>query len=118
MNNYITPQPNFSIIQKLTSSYLLWHSFLIQLPRSTRYSLGTKIDNLFTDTLELILTAKYSSKEEKIKYINQAIIKFDSLKFFLQILWQNKSLDNKKYMGLSEDLAEVGKIMGGWKKLF
>jgi hypothetical protein len=36
----------------------------------------------------------------------------------LQILWQNKSLDNKKYLRLSKDLAEVGKIMGGWKKLF
>lgn len=96
----------------------MWHGCLIQLPRLTRYSLGTKIDNLFTDTLELILTAKYSDKENKIKYINQAIIKFDSLKFFLQILWQNKSLDNKKYLRLSQDLAEVGKIMGGWKKLF
>jgi hypothetical protein len=119
MNNYLTPpQPNFSILQKLTSAYLLWHGFLIQLPRLTRYSLGTKIDKLFTDTLELILTAKYSNKENKIRYINQAIIKFDSLKFFLQILWQNKSLDNKKYLRLSKDLAEVGKIMGGWKKLF
>ena len=91
---------------------------MTQLPRLTRYSLGAKIDDLFTDILELILTAKYNNKEEKIKYINQAIIRFDSLKFFLQILWQSKSLDNKKYLKLSQDLAEVGKIMGAWKKLF
>jgi hypothetical protein len=105
-------------LQKLTTAYLLWHNFSTQLPRLTRYSLGAKIDNLFTDTLELILTAKYSSKDNKIKYINQAIIKFDSLKFFLQILWQSKALDNKKYLQLSSLLAEIGKIMGGWKKLF
>ncbi len=97
---------------------MLWHNFSTQLPRLTRYSLGTKIDNLFTITLELILTAKYANKENKIQYINQAIIKFDSLKFFLQILWQSKALDNKKYLQLSSLLTEIGKIMGGWKKLF
>lgn len=97
---------------------MLWHSFLNQLPRLTRYSLGVKIDNLFTETLELILLAKYANKDNKLNLINKAVVKFDSLKFFLQILWQSKSLDNKKYLLLSENLAEIGKIIGGWKKLF
>jgi len=62
--------------------------------------------------------AKYTTKENKLSFINQAAIKLDSLKFFLKILWQTKSLDNKKYLQLSEALDEIGKIIGGWKKLF
>ncbi len=30
------------------------------------------------------------------------------------ILWETKSLDDKKYIGLSEKLEEVGKMLGGW----
>ena len=108
------PDGNFSILQKLTAAYLLWHNFLNQLPRLARYSLGTKIDSLFAETLELVLSARYAGKDSKLALINKAIVKFDALKFFLQILWQSKALDNKKYLCLSE----IGKIMGGWKKLF
>jgi hypothetical protein len=90
----------------------------VQLPKPVRYNLGTKVDILFTDLLEIIFQAKYAHKDNKLLFIDKAAIKLDSLKFFLQIIWQTKSLDNKKYLQLSEPLAEVGKILGGWKKLF
>lgn len=31
------------------------------------------------------------------------------------ILWEAKSLDNKKYIALSVKIDEVGKMLGGWK---
>lgn len=40
----------------------------------------------------------------------------DLLKFFLQIAWELKALDNKKYLALSAPLIEVGKMLGGWRK--
>jgi hypothetical protein len=36
------------------------------------------------------------------------------LKIFLMILWETKSLDNKKYIALSEKLNEIGRNLGGW----
>lgn len=30
------------------------------------------------------------------------------------ILWETKSLDNKKYIALSLKIDEVGKMLGGW----
>lgn len=83
-----------------------------------RYSLGIKIDILFTDLLEIILQARYTNRDNKLAFIDKAAIKLDSLKFFLQIIWQTKSLDNKKYLQLSEPMTEIGKILGGWKKSF
>lgn len=44
-----------------------------------------------------------------------AIGKLDLLKFFLQIGWENKLIDTKKYAVLSEDMNEVGRMLGGWK---
>ncbi len=104
------------ILQKCTDAYKLWHGFLTDFPRLSRHTLGAKIDNLFTDTVELILLAGYASKPQKTVLVQRASTKLDALKFFLQVAWELKVLDNKKYLRLSEPLAEVGKMLGGWRK--
>ena len=106
------------IITKLSSAYKLWHGFLVHLPRLTRFSLGSKIDSYFVDCLELALLAGYASRQGKSDYIRKLSAKLDSLKFFLKILWELKALDNKKYINLSTQLAEIGKMIGGWLKMF
>ena len=65
---------------------------------------------------ELIFTASRLNKNLKIPYIQKAVSKLDLLKFFLQISWEIKSLDNKKYIILSEHLEEIGKMLGGWQR--
>jgi len=87
---------------------------LTSLPRLTRYTLGTKIDDLFSDCLELALLAGYTARTEKYGAIQKLSIKLDVLKFFLKILWELKGLDNQKYTTLSTPLAEIGKMIGGW----
>jgi hypothetical protein len=86
---------------------------LTGLPRLTRYTLGIKIDNLFTDCLELSLLSSYASKTEKFNSVQKLSIKFDALKFFLKVLWDLKAIDNKKYIALSSPLSEIGKMIGG-----
>ena len=34
----------------------------------------------------------------------------------MQISYEVKLLDNKKYIKISEDLQEIGRILGGWKR--
>ena len=84
------------------------------MPKTHRYSLGKKVDNLFTDTIEAISQASFLGKAEKIPYVRLSIRKADTLKVFLLILWETKSLDNKKYVALSKPLDEIGKMLGGW----
>ena len=88
----------------------------MHLPRLDRYSLGIKIDNLFTETMELIFFAGYSAKTQKLAVVYKASTKLNVLKFFLKILWEMKALDNKKYIQLSQPLSEIGKMLGGWIK--
>jgi hypothetical protein len=115
----LTPRQIFSdipILHKLVEIYKIWHTELQNLPRLSRYTLGEKIDSLFCETLELILEAGYATKASKKSVIDQASIKLDALKFFLQLIWEIKLINAKKYAQLAEPLVEVGKMLGGWKK--
>lgn len=85
------------------------------LPKTHRYSLGSRIDTLFVEIIEAVATATFLAKEEKLPYVKYAIRKLDTLKVLLFILWETKSLDNKKYLALSEKLNEIGKMLGGWQ---
>ncbi|MEK7629580.1 MAG: four helix bundle protein [Patescibacteria group bacterium] len=96
--------------------YRLWDEFKNHFTKKHKYTLGGKIDQYFLDTIELLFVASYLSKEQKIPYLKKSGIKLDLLKFLLQISWELKVLDNKKYITLSGKLEEIGKMLGGWVK--
>ena len=75
--------------------------------------MGQRIDNLFIEIIEFIAIASFLSKEEKLPYIKVSIRKTDTLKVLLMVLWETKSLDNKKYIALSVKIEEIGKMLGG-----
>ena len=66
--------------------------------------------------MEIIFRAQYAKPEQKLQYLIAGSGKIDLLKFFLQIGWENKLLDNKKYLALSTELDEIGRMLGGWKR--
>ena len=84
------------------------------LPKKSRLTMGSKIDSTFISLMELIFIAGSLSKEKKMPYVQKAIAQLDLLKFFLRVSWEIKSLDNKKYIAISEPLNEIGKMLGGW----
>lgn len=110
------PRSNLPIIQRFVEIYKLWHEFLPHVPKDSRYSIGIKIDRLLIATLELLFIAGYAKKEQKLPYLEKAIAQLDLTKFFLQILWEIKALDKKKYIALSERFNELGKMLGGWSR--
>ncbi|MAF14072.1 MAG: hypothetical protein CMI53_04255 [Parcubacteria group bacterium] len=100
----------------MTEAYKVWHEFLLHFPRLSKYTLGAKIDSIFTDVLELLLLARYSEKNNKLLLLNKTVTKLDSLKFFLQVAWEIKALDDKRFTRLSKMLLEIGRQLGGWRK--
>ncbi|MDD2647118.1 MAG: four helix bundle protein, partial [Patescibacteria group bacterium] len=104
------------IIDRLIGTYKLWHEIVQHLPKTSRFTLGAKIDSTFVEVIELIFTAGNLPKDKKLPYVQKAVSRFDLLKFFLQIAWLIKSLDNKKYLAISEPLNEIGKMLGGWHR--
>ena len=102
------------MLQKIKSAYLLWYGYYKTLPKTHRYSLGKRVDNLFAEIIEAVATASFLAKGEKLPYVRLAIRKTDALKIFLMILWETKSLDNKKCICLSQKIDEIGRMLGGW----
>lgn len=104
------------VLIKTKEAYSLWFQALSDFPKVYRYNLGGKIEGCFLALLENIFITVYLSGEKKSAQLSMAILKLDSLKFFLQLAWENKCLSNLKYSTLSENLDEVGRMLGGWKK--
>ncbi len=102
------------MLQKLKNTYLAWFNYYNTIPKTHRYTLGGKIDDLFVQTIEAIATATFLHKQEKLPYVRHAIRKLDTIKVLLLVLWETKSLDNKKYILLSSHIDTVGKMLGGW----
>jgi hypothetical protein len=69
---------------------------------------------LLVEIIEAVSVAAYLEKQNKLPYIKLAIKKVDTVKIFIQIIWEIKGLDTKKYITMSEKIAEIGKMLGGW----
>jgi len=61
-----------------------------------------------------LLNASHASKNNKLIHLNIANQKLDLCKFFLQLAWEIKILNDKKYISLSEPLQDIGRMLGGW----
>jgi hypothetical protein len=64
--------------------------------------------------METIASATFLPRDEKVPYVRVAVRKTDTLKVLLLVLWETKSLDTKKYGALSEQIDEIGRMLGGW----
>lgn len=102
------------LLQKTKEVYILWYGYYTTLPKTHRYSLGSKIDKLFIEIIEGISIASFLLKKEKLPWIVFTIRKVDTLKILLMVLWETKSIDDKKYIALSKKIEEVGRMLGGW----
>ena len=93
---------------------IFWQDLVQHFPKKSKYTLGSKIDSTFLETIEIVFVASRTAKHQKLIIIQKAASKLDLLKFFIQIAWEVKALDNNKYIILSEPINEVGRMVGGW----
>lgn len=104
------------VVLKLKDIYRVWQEYLTSFPKQNRYTLGNKIDEVFLLAIEYCFLASYASKETKLIHLERCISRVDLLKLLLQLAWEIRALDTKKYTTLGEQLQEVGRMLGGWKK--
>jgi hypothetical protein len=102
------------VLEWIKHAYILWYGFYQTIPKTHRHTLGGKVDAEFVGLIEAVASASFLSRGEKQPWVRLAIRKLDTLKVFLLILWETKSLDTKKYIALSMPLDEVGRMLGGW----
>ena len=106
---------SLSVVETLKEAYKIWQQILPHISKSQRQTIGARIDGLLLDTLGLAFQGRYAPLSKRLDLITNAVTKIDSAKFFLIIGWENKVVDDRKYIRLSEKLVEASKMLFGWK---
>lgn len=86
------------------------------MPRGSRFTIGSRVENKFLDLLELTYTAYFTEKKQKREKLSECILVLDTLKFLVSVAWEGKVISNKHCEDVSVKLEEVGRMFGGWKK--
>ncbi len=86
------------------------------MPRTERFGIGLKVDILFLDLLELLRKATYTPTQQKIAILEDCLNKTDSLRFFIQIMWETRLMTNTQFASLGNEIENIGKMIGGWRK--
>lgn len=68
------------------------------------------------DLAELILTASFETKNNKLPLLNLARIKIEVLKRLFRLTKEINIVENKIYINLETDLQEISKMTNGWIK--
>jgi len=103
------------VLERIKQAYLLWHEYYSTLPKVHRYTVGERVDALFVEIIEAISGAEFLPRDKKLPFVAVAIRKLNTLLLLLMILWETKSLRDKKYIALSTQLDDIGKMLGGWQ---
>ena len=86
------------------------------IPRSGRFTTGSRIENKFLDLLELSYTAYFTEKEKKADKLSDCIFIVDIIKFLISTAWEAKLISHKQYGDIAVKLDEIGKMLWGWKR--
>lgn len=84
-------------------------------PKSTRFTIGSRIANLALEILEMITEASYS-KEKRAKLI-QTNLALEKLRLLLRLCHQRRYLSLAQYEFIQSDINTAGKMCGGWLRV-
>ncbi|MEK7609878.1 MAG: four helix bundle protein [Patescibacteria group bacterium] len=87
-----------------------------KIPRTERFGLGNRIDNAFLDLLTVLRRASFTEPKQKIPLLEIAVVKIDDIRFFIQLLWENKLISQEQFISFGTEIYTIGKNIGGWRK--
>lgn len=102
------------ILKKSYELYKVFHDYRRLVPKSDRFTIFQRCENVIIDIVELFLEAGYSKSSNKVPILEKASVKLNTLRFLIRLMKDTKSLDNKKYVTLQEMIDEIGRMLGGW----
>jgi hypothetical protein len=116
-----TPSPRLSqvflpVVEKVKILYTSWIVIHRKIPRTERFGLGARVDNAFLDLLTALRRASFTEPKQKIPMLEIAVVKIDDIRFFVQLLWENRLLSNEQFISFGNELEAIGKNIGARRK--
>ena len=102
----------------ITKTYdlILWScSHTSRFPRQHRFVLGEKLERTLYDLLETLIQAKYTRDRKSL--LDDANLKLEILRFQVRLAKDLQCLRANSYEFASQQINEIGNLVGGWLKL-
>lgn len=88
-------------------------TIVIKLPRTEKFSIGTKIKTSVYNMLRNILLVSKMDKTKRLEIYNIVDAEIYYQRICIRIMYNQKWIDEKKYKHSNELLSEIGRILGG-----
>jgi hypothetical protein len=85
-------------------------------PRDQRFILGTKMENMALELLELMIDAYYGPRDKRKEKLAAMNVELEKLRFLIRMGHELNYYPLKKYGQMSESLQEIGRMLGAWLK--
>lgn len=106
---------NQSPIFVKTEAFMLWlFNHTVAFPRYERFRLAKRMDDaLFSFHLELVRAVNSANALENLR---QADMHLNLLRTYFRLALELKYTSPDQFRYVAENLAEIGKLLGGWIK--
>jgi hypothetical protein len=96
-----------------TYDLILWLLNQIpKFPRSHRFVLGDRMENVALEMLELLIEAAYT--RDKVALLKRTNLQLEKLRYLILISKDLKFLSIRQYEFVSKQIDEIGRMVGGW----
>lgn len=96
--------------------YKTFYGFRNHIPKSDRYAIWQRTENLVLEIFEMIFLTGQQSKINRVPTLEKVSAKLNLLRVFVRLMKDIKTIDQKKYILLQQSIDEIGRMLGGWLK--
>ena len=104
------------VLAKIQTLYKQWMHVHRKIPRTERFGIGARLDAALLDLLMTIRRAGFASGERKLTLLEFAVGKVDDIRFLFHLLWETGLIGNEQFARFGENIEDMGKDIGGWRK--
>ena len=104
------------IINRIYSTYKAVVEINNHLEKRWRYSLGQSLEESILSLMQDIIMAKNASKHLKAPHLIKASSYLEISIFKLRLFLELKIANETKIFQIQSNLAEIGRMLGGWLK--
>ena len=85
-----------------------------KLPRSHKFTLGDRIENVALNVLEALIDATYT--RDRADALRRGNLGIEKLRFLIRLAADLRLLDRRRYEHAARMLDDTGRLIGGWMK--
>jgi hypothetical protein len=86
-------------------------------PRSSRFTFTQRLLNAAFDLSETLQSANLKRGTARKECLNEADLHLDKVRFYLRLAVRWQWLSPGQYQHAAKMVAEIGRLLGGWKKI-